>query len=277
MKKIIVLAAALTLTACSAIPISVERSSVNTEYDFGQQMKAINKRIAIVEPNAVFEELSIAQQSQVQTMMTMMASFNSTRSTSNNVQVESAIQSAKDEVKRAVRNGIQTIITKRGFTYSGPYESFDEITYRDKKSSYLAIIPEFNLQVRKLNTSQDHSSSYNEEKGELSIDGEFTIKLIEPMTKQVIMQKRVDLTKLDIREAYIIQEENNTGNSGLIRSAIKQSTKPDVLVNNYPKAYAQAMTRFYQGAMKKIDSYISREEMLHYESDVNELKGKKVY
>ncbi|MEZ9595581.1 HpaA family protein [Shewanella sp. 10N.261.52.F9] len=275
MKKICSAVLALSLAACSAIPVKKESGVVDTNFDFGAQSASVDKKIAIVKPTGVFTEYQQTVNAQ-NTMLNQLGlneqkvdPFSNARSNYNL------------EVRAAFQNGVETLITRKGFTYTGPYETFDEITYGDKKNSYLAIVPKFDIKVGKTNVSRKSFSSYAEEVGTIRVDGSFILKFIEPLTGQVMSQKRVDLSRLNISEPYVRQWETKAAGSGIIAGAIggamKQASKPDVLVNNIEKAYADAMTKFYQGSMKQLVKYVSTEEIKSFEADIRELKEIKRY
>lgn len=274
MKKLLIIGSLLTLTACGSIPVKYETGRLDTNYEFGAKSVSNNRSVAIVDPTGSFENFA-ENIPEKNPMLLMMGN-------SQTAKKDIVASKYQSEVMRAFRSGIQTIITNRGFTFTGPYESFDEITYRDKKNSYLAIVPVFDIQLGKMNIRRETGTGYTEETGIVTVDGEFSIKVMEPMTKQVLMKKRIDLSRLKISEPYTIQVERDGSESssliiGAIGGAIKAAGKPEVLVNTYDKAYALAMTKFYQGSMEYINKYISAEELLDYELEVNELKGKKVY
>ncbi|MGE6383349.1 HpaA family protein [Shewanella baltica] len=275
MKRLITVLIAMSLAACAAIPVKKESGTLDTAFDFGDQHKSVDRKIAIVKPSGVFTEY----EKKINAQASLLAQF-------ANIQQQQdpfteVRRNYNEEVRKAFQNGVETLITRKGFTYSGPYESFDEITYGDKKSSYLAIVPDFDIRVGKANVSRESFSSYAEEKGIIKVDGSFTLKFIEPLTGQVMGQKRVDLSSLNIAEEYVTQWETKASGGGLIAGAIggaiKQASKPDVLINNVEKAYADAMTKFYQGSMKQLVKYVSTEEIKSFEADIRELKTIKRY
>jgi hypothetical protein len=269
MKKCTILALSFVLSACSAIPVNKETGSVNTNFDFGPQAPSVNKKIAIVKDLGSFTDLGKSSLGNINPLLAeyFRRQLNEQSNTSSKYVAE---------IKKAFSTGVETLITKKGFTYSGPYDSFDEITYGDKKNSYLALIPNFDVKVATSEVEHRNFSSYSEEKGTIKVDGDFTIKFIEPLTGQVMAQKRIDLSKLNISESYIVQKETQN-KDGLIGLAINATNKPTILVDNFDKAYAQAMSNFYQGAMLKLNKYISTEEIMSFESDIRELKSNKRY
>ncbi|GIU52953.1 HpaA family protein [Shewanella sp. KT0246] len=273
MKKLVLTLAVLSLTACSAIPVKKESGVVDTNFDFGAQQESVDKKIAIVKPGGAFTAY--------EQRTTTQSPFGIVQSSPRSNDFVNIRGQYNEKVRSAFQNGVETLITRKGFTYSGPYETFDEITYGDKKNSYLAIVPQFDIKVGKANVNTKSFSSYAQETGTISIDGSFIIKFIEPLTGQVMSQKRVDLTKLNISEEYITQWETKAGGNGIIAGAIggamKHASKPDVLVDNVGKAYADAMTKFYQGSMKQLKKYVSAEEIQSFEADIRELKAIKRY
>lgn len=267
-KLVSILSLALILSACSSIPVDHQTGVIDTNFDFGKPAKSTNKAIAIVRPTGDFTRY----QNNIDINPLLAAIVQQQNRAPDQVAL-----TYEQKVKRAFQEGFERLITSRGFTYTGPYDSFDEITYRDKKTSYLAVIPEFKITAGKANVKREKGVSHIKETGFVRVDGEFTIKLVEPMTKQVLMQKRVDLAKLKINEPYTKEWEPSTAHKDLFEMALKEAVKPDVLTDNYDKAYADAMTKFYQGSMAQLNKYISREEILDYQKDVADLKHRKTY
>lgn len=272
MKKIAVLGLAVLLSACSAIPVDQQVGQLDSSYDFGVKEPKNNLQLAIVSP-----EGGISRLEQINNKMNKFALLmNSNRTIKNNrVTIHNKYYK---EVRSAFEQGLEELITTRGFNYSGPYQTFDDITFGDKKSSYLAIVPLFEMSVSEQDVHLDNGMAYTEETGVISVDGSVVVKMIEPLTKQTIMQKRIDLSKLDIKEPYIIQQEKSVSGDLIGKAfdaAVKQAAKPEKLTVTYDKAYATAMQKFYDSSMQQLAKYLTAEELLYYRHDITELKGKK--
>lgn len=176
------------------------------------------------------------------------------------------------QVRTAVGNGIQEMLTRKGFNLGGPYGTFDDMAYGDKKKAYLALVPVLNLQIVDKVTKQDSTglTRIHTTEGVVSIGGELLINLMEPMTKERIMSKRINLSSLNISRNYVKQAK--VGSSGLMLDAIASNSE---LTDNSDKALTEAINEFYKLAMAKIDAMISVEEIISYSKQVDELKGMK--
>jgi hypothetical protein len=181
-------------------------------------------------------------------------------------------QSYAAQVKNAMGNGIQELLSRKGFNLAGPFGTFDDMAYGDKKKAYIALVPVLNLQIVNKVTKQDSTrmTHIHTVEGVVSIGGEVLLNLIEPMTKERIMSKRINLSDFNISKNYIKQAK--IGSSGMMFDAIASSNE---LTDNSDKALTEAINEFYTLAMAKIDKMISAEEIESFTASVQELKGMK--
>lgn len=88
------------------------------------------------------------------------------------------------------------MITARGYTYMGPFTTYDEMVYADKKSTDLVLEVELDFQVsgQPLRSQEITWPSvytiywYN---GEVTLNGKLTYYLSEPFTKTKVMVKSI--------------------------------------------------------------------------------------
>ncbi|OMH40366.1 HpaA family protein [Desulfurobacterium indicum] len=178
----------------------------------------------------------------------------------------------EDKLKKALQTAIQEILIKKGFTLKGPYETFDDITYQDKKKIYLTLIPEINLDIKKVVEENKCNNLYCSEKGKLYFGGDVTVTLIEPLTRQVFMKKRINLSDANIVDPYTYQYQINNRNKDLITDLVSKATAPKELIDSRDKAMAEGINRFYKYAVSKLNKYLDREELLSFEKDVEQVK-----
>jgi len=181
-------------------------------------------------------------------------------------------QSYSNQVRNAIGNGIQDLLSKKGFNLAGPFGTFDDMSYGDKKKAYIALVPVLNLQIvdkvtKRGSTGLTHIHTIE---GVVSIGGEVLINLIEPMTKERIMSKRINLSDFDISRTYIKQAK--IGSSGMMFDALASSSE---LTDNSDKMLTEVINEFYTKAMSKIDKMVSVEEIESFTNSVQELKGMK--
>lgn len=254
--------------------VSREIGQLNLQYNSPEQPGArIDKAIALVSPEVLKPQSNAPLHSQGATNSPIVTAM--IQQKLGVVRADFSGIYARDyasKVKTAIGNGVQDILSKRGFNLMGPYETFDDMPYNDKKKAYLALVPVLNLQIENKITKEESSNFthiYTTE-GVVSIGGELLINLIEPMTKERIMSKRINLSDFNISRNYVRQTK--IGSGGIIVDAI---TSGNELTDNSDKMLTEAINEFYTQAMAKIDKMISVEEIVSYEKSVEELKGLK--
>ena len=182
---------------------------------------------------------------------------------------------ALTDLSKALSIGLTEIITKKGFKLKGPYEAFDDITYRDKKMIYLAIVPKMEIVMSKTNVNAQRHKLYYHEDGNIIMSGSLVLSVDEPMTGQTFIKKRISLKNFNISEPYIFEEQRSYGDGSLIGKLVDTIDADKVLQNNVEVAKARALPKFYKNAMLKIEKYLDREEMISFKSDILKLKGLK--
>lgn len=269
MKKVVILAAAAAIISGCSIPVQREVGQINFAYQANNQGVGTGYAIAIVKP-----EFTVAAQAQAaaptnpflayamaqQAQQGEATNFHSLYSTNYKVQLETALN-----------NTVEELLTKKGFQTLGPYTSFDDVTYGDKKKAYLASVPKLTLSIDKKVQDQRCTSSYCTESGTIMISGELFLKLIEPLTQQTMLNKRINLSDLSITRPYTYQK-NYAGQGDMISQAIASISKPKVLIDNRDKVLTEALNEFYSKAAGKIDTFLSREEILSYANDIKSIK-----
>ncbi len=256
---------AIGISGCIPAPSKapVQEKAVGTlsfKYNFGQPKARVNKKIAIVAPK--FSDIEARSNS---------------RSNFNHLMIPYL-----KRLSKAMSSGFEELILNKGFTIGGKYKTFDDMTYPERKATYMSLIPIIDIDIDKKVTSTDSHMSYNTEKGVMQISGELVIKMVEPLSKQMFITKRIDLSDLEITKNYVYEakkaskpSKNSGGFIGdLLDSALTGATTPDNFNDNTDKVLTEALSEFYTKAMAKIDKYISQEEILALEKDVMSAKQK---
>jgi len=260
-------------TGCATkIPVKNEVGQLNLQTEPLKQQPFTNKVIAIVDPQFNYKENQINTQSQQNPLYYYSRM---------NFLVFSPAKYFKTHYEQRLAQALETelenVLIKKGFKIKGPYQSFDDITYQDKKSIYLALIPKINLDIKKVSTQRNCTSLYCTEKGQIMFGGDVIITLVEPLTGQVFMKKRINLSDANIVEPYIMQYQIRTTTGDVVQDALAKAKAPKVLINNTDKAMVDGINKFYKYAVAKIRKYLDREEILSYQKDVEQLKKLKRY
>ena len=257
----------LTIGINGCIPVPAPQTQTQEDvgtlsfnYTFQNKKARVNKKIAIVAPK--FSDISATK--------TKGADFNA------------LLVDYMGRLSKAMSSGFEELILAKGFTIGGKHTTFDDMTYPERKSTYMSLVPTIEITINKKVTSQDQHMSYYTEKGIMQVSGELIVKMIEPLSKQMFISKRIDLSDLDIKKEYTYENKlvSKKGSSSggligsLLDSALSSATTPNKMSNNIDKVLTEALSEFYTKAMGKIDKYISQEEILALEKDVNSAKGK---
>lgn len=250
----------LSLYACVPMNNYVvkEPGTLNLAYDFPQaQTKKTNLSIAIVSPQ-------MAGDPKMNNMYVNMNQAQMAQPWLNPYFFNSRFFAYKDQVITGFDNGLQELITRKGFNVKGPYSTFDDLTFNDKKEAYLALIPSLNVNIEKKGIQKGGSFDVYTETGIIQVNGELRLDFIEPMTKEKVLVQRINLSSLNVEKPYKIQ-----GTTGAIAAALVKSE------DTSDQALADACNEFYRKAMGKIWEFVSEEELLGYKKQIQDLKGLK--
>lgn len=176
---------------------------------------------------------------------------------------------------QALESATSEIISSKGFKLKGPYAVFDDMTYKDKKEIYLAFVPKIDFTIENKQLKSENHRLYSRSEGVIQIGGSFTISMIEPMTGQVFIKKRINLSDFGIEEHYVYEKQTREGGGLGLDGAMDKATAPDILIDTTDVALTNAINKFYKNAIAKINQYLDREEILSFEKDILSLKGLK--
>jgi neuraminyllactose-binding hemagglutinin len=263
------------------IPVQRENANLNLNYQSSIQDALTGKVIAIVSPEFVRdnEVASMKQAGQPGMMpnpylMSLMAGAQTFQKPYANATFQREYQS---RLRSAMQGSIEELLSKRGFNTKGPFSTLDDITYGDKKGMYLLSVPKITLFFDEKITRQDckNRGLVCTVEGDFTITGELLYRLIEPLTGQALLTKRIDLSSLNISKTYHKEFQARNNSNGLDGALIDKAVAPDSLHDNSDRVLVEATNEFFQKAMAKIDSLLSREEMLSFEKDIEQLKSSK--
>jgi len=177
---------------------------------------------------------------------------------------------------------IEELLLKKGFKIKGPYDSFDEITYEDKKKTYLAFVPKVYLYIKKETKDRYCAMNYCFERGVLKISGNVKIILEEPLTKQIFMVRNIKIQSFSQEYEYgspFVFNLNSQNSLNQIGSLNQRNIplQKRVVVDNTQKVLADLLNKFYHSFVSQMIKYIDKEEILSYAADIKHLKAQKRY
>lgn len=263
------------------IPVQKESATLDLNYRATTRGAATGKVIAIVSPEFVKDNdtASVRQAAQPGVvpnpyLMSLMTGQQQVQRPYANI---TFLREYQPRLRAAMQGAIEEMLSSRGFKAKGPYATLDDITYVDKKGLYLVSVPKITIYFDERITRQDckNRGLLCTVEGSFNVTGELMYRLIEPLTGQALLTKRIDLSGLNISKTYRKEFQARTHSNGLDGAVLDKALAPDVLRDNSDKVLVDAANEFYQQAMAKIDGLLSREEMLSFESDIDQLKSSK--
>lgn len=175
--------------------------------------------------------------------------------------------------KTALGGDIEELIVGKGFNTKGPYLGYDEMTYEDKKIIDMAFLIEIAPEFKDNDGSWKSHLAIAEPgnyvysyKGTISLTGKINISGVEPLTRQKLWSKSVQIPNIEN-----IPVETSTKYKRPLRG-------DEVLLDpNIYNAIGNALQQQYSGILSKIEAHFSPEEFMSYSSQIKELKSKKVF
>ena len=115
------------------------------------------------------------------------------------------------DFKKSLEGDLEEMITSRGFTFRGPFNGYDEITYSDKKATQIVIEVEINPSLQSLTAKpwiahrhfhyQPYGQSYNTYtysfEGRLSLSGTIKLTFSEVMSHEKINIRNVSINNVE--------------------------------------------------------------------------------
>lgn len=274
-KIVFPLLALLILSACAAAPVRKEVGEINFTYQPGPKQSSTDVAIAIVSPQFVTEKRGAPTEG---------ANFAAMLGQSNQFSFNSTFQQSYEQrLASALRDGIIEIVSNKGFPITGPFASFDDMTFSEKKEAFCASVPTMALHIDdKVLENKCDGAGTCVIKGVLQVAGDLNYRIVEPLTEQTIINRRINLSDLAISKEYTrivkVTSQNVDPLTQMVTQGITNAMSGgggNEMVDNSDKALVDALNEFYVAAMTRIDKFISREELLSQREDIELLKSSK--
>lgn len=176
-------------------------------------------------------------------------------------------------------NDIEELLVDRGYRIKGPFDSFDDMIFEDRKDADIAleveIVPEFTAREGSWSTyrnifsvsANSANKVYYGYTGTASLIGKINLIAYEPLSHQKIWVKSVPIPP--------VQNINlSTANKRLEGTNLTNEFYNDVAVYN---AIGTALSQQYASTFKKIDIQLDPREFEALRTQIRELKAKKGY
>lgn len=262
----------LAIAGCAThIPVNREVGALDFNYEPTSTNKPVGKPVAIVSPQFVAAENNTPTRTGNPLLSQVLAMQGSSQ-----FQPQTVYQSSyKPRISDSMMASIQEILSKKGFTTKGPYATFDDIPFGDKKTIYLVAVPSLKIYFDQKPEQLTCRGMVCTDRGVFNVSGELVYKMIEPLTGQALMTKRINLSDFGIVKSYHREFQNRTHSDGLVGVALDKAMNPEQLRDNTDRVMAEALNEFFKKSMAKVDAFVSTEELLSFQSDIDQLKGLK--
>jgi hypothetical protein len=245
------LATVVSLAGCVSMPQQTAQPPATTNFNFNppdQATKKLDKTVAVVGPKTSG------------TLWTLEGFDRHMLKADERERSKAAVS----DMLKAARTDLEKVLIARGFGTVGPFASIDEMTYSQKERAFVLFEPVFETTVRFNEASRNPNFMLGgvDIKGTVTTQGSVTLAFFEPLSKEKVWLKRVDLPA--VSEPYTVNQAISEGR--LLRYS---STQGDALV--------RALNKFYKGAMDVAWNQVDPREVAALQKDVDQLKAKKRY
>jgi hypothetical protein len=179
---------------------------------------------------------------------------------------------------KSVATDLDRVLAAKGIKVSGPYSSYDEIPYPDKRSADLALTPNvvvtttFLYAPAKL-VGDDSHVDYSERPFKVSVQGFVSFELREPMSREKLWVKRLDFDVEDAQgvEAHAVKP---------VLNQLGVAERYDIgerVYDGRQDALAKVLTRWYPTILDKAWLYLDVDEMVNMKTQVEEIRQLKRY
>lgn len=167
------------------------------------------------------------------------------------------------------------ILTARGFTVRGPFHTYDDITFPDKKGSDLILIPDLQINPDATNVKWEQSlvsallpgPPRFTGSGTVTITGRVNLVIAESLSREKMWTKSVDLPPVRVP----IEETQSYSMPG---------ANMQLLIENESTIYngvAKALEAQYKAILDRAYAYLDPDEIQLVKKQAQEIRAKKVY
>jgi hypothetical protein len=166
------------------------------------------------------------------------------------------------------------ILTARGYTVRGPFQTYDDITYTDKKGSDLILIPELQINgdASGLKWDQSFTAALFGQRGftgegNLVISGRVNLVVAESLSREKMWTKSVEIPPITIP----VGATHMYTSPGIPVQVLLE--REDVLYNGV----AKALETQYNAILQRAYQYLDPDEMQIVKKQAQEIRSRKVY
>ena len=174
-----------------------------------------------------------------------------------------------DRLIKSLKIDMDQILLSKGIRVIGPFKSYDEMTFDNKKIAIYTLEPEVSIDIGIVGKGKE-GLGYTEE-GIIKVQGNVYLILRESITSEKVWVKRFDLDPITKPYKLVAKMKQTRGAADIVLTAgIKEEDNSDL-------ALAETLKIFYNNMGKKIWKHIDPEEWSKYLPQAKKLRKEKRY
>jgi hypothetical protein len=192
----------------------------------------------------------------------------------NSVVYDAAYKNFAAGFSNSLAADLDKILVAKGLKVSGPFRTYDEITYSDKRSADLVLMPVVFLTAQYMYGAPVEVGGggvvdYVARKLTMTGQGFVEFVLVEALSREKLWVKKLDLDAQTIgsTEAYTASLVNNPETNVPARVDVGP-----LVFSGKQEAIADAMTQWYPTIAQKAWTYLDIEEMASLKPQVEEIR-----
>lgn len=163
-----------------------------------------------------------------------------------------------DQITKNMALDFQELLPAKGFTTRGPYRSFDEMTFPDKKGTDLLLVPRLDMDLT-FSTMKVTEEGMVIVAGPATISGRVSLSVNESLTNERMWFKSIEIPAKQVE----------LGHYGRRIGSLTDHSFSEPLAKAFEEMYASVMSTAW--------AYLDAEEMAMVKSQAMEIKKKKTY
>lgn len=181
------------------------------------------------------------------------------------------------EFARGFAADFQEMLIERGYSTTGPFDSYEEMTYPERQQADLVFIPSFQFGTRTIDGSlDDHykviATTYTI-KGTDRMSGLITLAAVESLTKERMWFKKIDLPSVNI--TWSTAQEASEEYVAKINRLGQENWSGILIGENDPgvvNPIVKQLETYYSQALEATWDYLNPEEMARLKVMADSLK-----
>ena len=164
---------------------------------------------------------------------------------------------------------LEQILTSKGYILKGPFDTYDDMMYSDKKECELGLFTDIDLNITQTSGSWRNAGSvllpvsYS---GTIAISGKITFYVSETFTKQKLLVKSLSIPQqIDVQ---LSSKLRYAGNEEIIMANKIPINDPGI-----HNPIALALVDFYKSTMKKASDMLEVEELKNLKAQAKDIRS----